>query len=182
MWCKCKKLRAAVPVVHRVGVVRERLRGRYVGVGPVWLGRRGCRGWGMMEGGHRGATRGRHWAGGLHSCRLLLLIGTVANRRAVRQEPNMLLVVPVNKAFIHMIAHQILLLICFRCVCPCQRTRDTAVNPDHMLSRLPRSCLNLEDTTDEKKKMLGKLRKKYRGIKKHLILLFYFILLYFPIV
>lgn len=33
-----------------------------------------------MEGGHRGATRGRHWAGGLHSCRLLLLIGTAVNR------------------------------------------------------------------------------------------------------
>ena len=34
-----------------------------------------------MEGGHGGATRGRHWAGGLHSCRLLLLIGTAVNRR-----------------------------------------------------------------------------------------------------
>lgn len=51
-----------------------------MGVGPVWFGRRGRRWRGMMEGGHRGATRGRHWAGGLHSCRLLLLIGTAVNR------------------------------------------------------------------------------------------------------
>lgn len=29
-----------------------------------------------MKGGHGGATGGRHWAGGLHSCGLLLLIGT----------------------------------------------------------------------------------------------------------
>lgn len=81
MWCKCKRLRAAVPVVHRVGVVRERLWRRYVSVGPVWFGCWGRRGWGMMEGGHWGATGGRHWAGGLHSCRLLLLIGTVVDRR-----------------------------------------------------------------------------------------------------
>lgn len=45
-----------------------------------------------MEGGHRGATGGRHWAGGLHSCRLLLLIGTVANRR---QKSHMLRALPV---------------------------------------------------------------------------------------
>lgn len=38
-----------------------------------------------MEGGHRGATGGRHWARGLHSCRLLLLIGTVVTTRAKRQ-------------------------------------------------------------------------------------------------
>lgn len=79
--CDSRRLRAAVPVVHRVGVVRERLRGRDVGVGPVWFGCRGCRGWGMMEGWHGGATGGRHWAGGLHTCRLLLLIGTVADRK-----------------------------------------------------------------------------------------------------
>lgn len=29
-----------------------------------------------MKWGHRGATGGCHWAGGLHSCGLLLLIGT----------------------------------------------------------------------------------------------------------
>lgn len=80
MWCKCKRLQAAVPVVHRVGVIREWLRGRYVDVGPVWFGCWGRRGWGMMEWGHRGATGGRHWAGGLHSCRLLLLIGTKAKK------------------------------------------------------------------------------------------------------
>lgn len=33
-----------------------------------------------MERGHGGATGGRHWAGGLHSCRLLLLVGTAANK------------------------------------------------------------------------------------------------------
>ena len=71
---------AAVPVVHGVGAVGERLRGRYVSVGPVRLGRRGGRGRGMMEGGHGGAARGRHWAGGLHSCRLLLLIGTAVKK------------------------------------------------------------------------------------------------------
>lgn len=78
MWWKWKRLQAAVPVVHRVGVIRERLRGRYVDVGPVWFGSWGRGGGGMMEWGHWGATGGRHWAGGLHSCRLLLLIGTKA--------------------------------------------------------------------------------------------------------
>lgn len=34
-----------------------------------------------MKGGDGGATGGRHRAGGLHSCRLLLLIGTEVNGR-----------------------------------------------------------------------------------------------------
>lgn len=72
------RLQGAVPVVHGVGGVGEGLGGRDVGVGPVRFGRGGRRGRGMMERGHRGATGGRHWAGGLHSCMLLLLIGTAA--------------------------------------------------------------------------------------------------------
>lgn len=70
-------------MVHGVGAVGQRLRGRDVGVGPVGFGRRSRRGGGMMEGGDGGATGGRHWAGGLHSCRLLLLIGTGAAQHTV---------------------------------------------------------------------------------------------------
>lgn len=82
MWCKCKRLEAAVPVVHGVGVVRERLWGRDRSVRPVGFGRRGGRGRGMVEGRHGGATGGRHGAGGLHSRKLLLLVGTEVNGRA----------------------------------------------------------------------------------------------------
>lgn len=82
MWCKCKRLEAAVPVVHGVGVVGERLWGRDRSVRPVGLGRRGGRGRGMVEGRHGGATGGRHGAGGLHSRKLLLLVGTEVNGRA----------------------------------------------------------------------------------------------------
>lgn len=67
-------------MVHGVGAVGEqRLRGRHVAVGPVWFGRGGGGGRGMVQGGHGGAAGGRHWAGGLHSCRLILLMGTVAH-------------------------------------------------------------------------------------------------------
>lgn len=69
-------------MVHGVGVVGERLRGRDRSVRPVGLGRRSGRGGGMVEGRHGGATGGRHGAGGLHSRRLLLLIGTEVNGRA----------------------------------------------------------------------------------------------------
>lgn len=69
-------------MVHGVGVVGERLRGRDRSVRPVGLGRRGGGGRGMVEGRHGGATRGRHGAGGLHSRRLLLLVGTEVNGRA----------------------------------------------------------------------------------------------------
>lgn len=83
--CKCS-VNAKVPVVHTVDIIRERLRGRYVDVCPVWFGCRGGHGWAMMEGWHGGATGGRHWAGGLHSCGLLLLIGTVVTSREGKLE------------------------------------------------------------------------------------------------
>lgn len=54
-----------------------------MGISPVRFGRGGQRGRTMVKGGHRGAAGGRHWAGGLHSCVVLLLIGTTATNESV---------------------------------------------------------------------------------------------------
>lgn len=63
-------------VVHGVSAVREGLWGCEVRVRPVWFGGRGGSGRHMLARGHGRAAGGRHWAGGLHSRGMLLLVGT----------------------------------------------------------------------------------------------------------
>ncbi len=62
----------SVPVVYGVSAVREGLGRCEVRVRPVWF--RGGRH--MLARGHWRAAGGRHWAGGLHSRGMLLLVGT----------------------------------------------------------------------------------------------------------
>lgn len=66
----------AVPVVHGVSAVREGLRWSEVRIRSVWFRGGGGGGRHMLARGHGCTAGGRHWAGGLHSGGMLLLVGT----------------------------------------------------------------------------------------------------------
>lgn len=83
---------AAVPVVQRVGAVRQRLRGCHVAERSLRFRGRRRRRRAMVDGGHGVAAGRRHRAGGLHSCKLLLLIGTAEATEAAVKCAAMLLV------------------------------------------------------------------------------------------